>query len=497
MRALLTHGVWLIAGIIPVFTLSGCMVGPDFHRPRLPQVSSYTETKLPAKTVASPSAGKSGQAQTFLQGKDLPAEWWHLYRSDTLNQLISRGIANSPNLTASYAALRVAQETLNAQIGNSLFPAADLNASGLRNRTSGAQAGRGIPANIFNIFNTSVAVSYTFDLFGGQRREIEALRAQVDYSQFQLIAAYLTLTTNIVTTVVASASYEAQITATHELIKSQSAQLDILRKQLKLGGVSLENVLAQETLVEQTRATLPPLEFNLSKARNALAVLVGAYPNEKLPTVTLNQLTLPSQLPISIPSNLVRQRPDVRASEALLHAATAGIGVATANLFPQFTLSAYGGWESGVASTLFTPAAKVWSYGGGLTQPLFHGGALFAQRRQAIAAYDQAGAQYQQTVLQAFESVADVLRALETDAQTLQAQKRAEIAAKNNLIVTRNAYKVGGTSFISLLNAEQQYQSVKIAVVQAEATRYSDTAALFQALGGGWWHKPWCVKECL
>lgn len=497
MRVWLCHGKGLIAGLIPFIALSGCMVGPDFHRPKLPPVSSYTQTPLPSKTVSTPAAGNSGQAQTFLQGKDLPAEWWHLYRSSALNQLISRGVANSPNLSASYAALRAAQETLNAQIGNSLFPAADLGANGSRNRTSGAQAGGGIPANIFNVFNTSVAVSYTFDLFGGQRREIEALRAQVDYQQFQLIAAYLTLTTNIVTTVVASASYEEQIKATNELISAQSSQLDILRKQFKLGGVSLDTVLAQETLVEQTRATLPPLEFNLSKSRHALAVLVGAYPNEKLPTIKLSELVLPTELPITIPSNLVRQRPDVRASEALLHAATAGIGVATANLFPQITLTANGGWESAIASSLFTPAAKIWSYGGGVTQPLFHGGALFAQRRQAIAVYDQAGAQYQQTVLQAFQNVADVLKALETDAQSLRAQKRAETAAKNNLTVTRNAYKIGGTSFLSLLIAEQQYQTVRIAVVQAEANRYSDTAALFQALGGGWWHKPWCVKECL
>ena len=224
---------------------------------------------------------------------------------------------------------------------------------------------------------------------------------------------------------------------------------------------------------------------------------MGAYPNERLPTIKLSELSLPTQLPLSIPANLVRQRPDVRASEALLHAATAGIGVATANLFPQITLTANGGWESAIASSLFTPAAKIWSYGGGVTQPLFHGGALFAQRRQAIDVYDQAGAQYQQTVLQAFQNVADVLRALESDAQALQAQKRAEVAAKNNLNVTRSAYKLGGTSFLSLLIAEQQYQTVRIAAVQAEATRYSDTAALFQALGGGWWHKPWCVKECL
>ncbi len=477
--------------------ISGCMVGPNFHSPAKPNVQSYTETRMPAKTVHTISAGKAGVAQTFINGQDIPAEWWHLFQSRELNNLITRGIANNPNLAASYASLRVAQETLNAQIGNSLFPAFNAGFSGERERFSGASQGINSSSSIFNLFNASVNVSYALDIFGGQRRQIEALRAQVDYQQFELIAAYLALTANIVTTAVSAASFQEQIQATHELITAQEKQLSILEKQYKLGGVSQENVLTQQTLVDQTRATLPPLEKNLSVTRHALSVLVGTYPNGPLPVIKLNDLTLPEKLPVSLPSNLVRQRPDVRASEALLHAASASIGVATANLFPQLNITGNYGWQSQVLNKLFGPTTNVWAITGGLTQPVFHGGALLAQQREAVDAYQQACAQYRQVVLQAFQNVADTLRALETDARTLKAQKRAEIAARDNLDLTQRQYNLGGASYLSLLNAQQQYETQRIAVIQARAARYSDTAALFQSLGGGWWNKPWCVKECL
>ncbi|MBX3709147.1 MAG: efflux transporter outer membrane subunit [Gammaproteobacteria bacterium] len=485
--------------LIAIFSmmLTSCMVGPDFHSPASPRVRSYTRKNMPAKTVQTPSAGKSGQAQTFVYGRNIPAEWWYLFRSPEINQLITTGLSNSPNLASSYAALRAAQEALNAQIGNSLFPAFNVGLTGQRQRNSGVPIGTNTPSSIFNLFNASVSVSYTLDVFGGARRQIEGLRAQVDYQQFQLIAAYLTLTSNIVTTAVTVASLQEQIEATHELIQAQENQLLILEKQFRLGGISRENVLTQQTLVNQTRATLPPLEKSLSQSRHALLVLVGNFPNGPLPTIKLGALILPAELPVSLPSNLVRQRPDVRASEALLHAASALIGVATANLFPQFIINGNDGWESAVLSNLFNTSSKVWSISGGITQPLLHGGALLAQRRQAIAAYDQAAAEYRQTVLQAFQNVADTLRALEADARALRAQKRAENSARDNLYLTRKQYLLGGASYLSLLNAQQQYQTIRIAVIQAQAARYNDTAALFQALGGGWWNKAWCVKVSL
>jgi NodT family efflux transporter outer membrane factor (OMF) lipoprotein len=393
--------------------------------------------------------------------------------------------------------LRQAQENLKVQIGNSMWPAINVNDSVERQRYSGLQIGIPTDSVTFNLFYTTFNLSYTLDVFGGARRQIEALRAQVDYQEFEVIATYLTLTANIVTTSVAVASYQAQIEATQELIKAEQGILDILNSQYRLGGVAKENVLTQQTLLEQSKATLPPLQKSLSQAKHALSALVGTFPDAPLPAINLNQLKLPTEIPVSLPSNLVRQRPDVRASEALLHAACAQIGVATANLLPQFTISANEAWINSGLANLYTAPNNIWSATGMLVQPLFHGGALLAQRRAAIDAYQQAAAQYKQTVLQAFQNVADVLRALEADARTLQAQIMAENSARASLTLTLQQYRLGGVSYINLLNAQQQYQQIRINRIQAQALRYNDTAALFQALGGGWWHKPWCVKECV
>ena len=477
--------------------LTGCMVGPDFHSPAAPRLPRYTEIPLPKNTVSTPTSGKAGKSQAFIHGQNISAEWWRLFHSKEINTLITMGLANSPNLTAAYATLRGAQEALNIQIGNLLFPAFNSSLSAQRQRFSDATLGSTHPSSVFNLFNASVAVSYTLDLLGGSRRQVENYRAQVDYQQFQLIAAYLTLTSNIVTTAVTIASLEEQIQATRALIHAQKNQLIILRKQFHLGGISNENVLTQQTLVDQTIATLPPLEKNLAQSYHALSVLVGQFPNCPLPKIYLNKLHLPQTLPVTIPSLLVRQRPDVRASEAQLHSASALIGVATANLLPQFTITGNYGWEGLVVSDLFTSNAKVWSMMGTVAQPIFHGGALLAQRRQAIANYENAAANYKQTVLQAFQNVADVLRALETDARSLQASQRAENSAYANLNLIQNQYRLGGTSYLSLLNAQQQYENTRLPTIQAKALRYNDTVALYQALGGGWWNKPWCIPESL
>ena len=485
----------LILIILPVF-LNSCMVGPNFHSPRSPRVKQYTEIPLPAKTAK--TRGSGGKAQKFLTGKDIPLMWWELFHSPAINKLICAGLDNNPNLAAATASLRQAQENLRVEIGNSMWPAFDASGYAQRQRYSELQIG--LPTQFsptFNLFYASVNVAYTLDIFGGARRQIESLRAQVDYQQFEVIAAYLTLTSNIVTTSINVASYQAQIEATYELIKAQQGLLDILTKQYHLGGVSNANVLTQQTLLEQTKATLPPLQKNLAQARHALSALVGAFPEGPLPTINLDNLKLPENIPLSLPSRLVRQRPDIRASEALLHYACAQIGVATANLFPKLTINGSYGWINTALAGLFESRNVVWSIMGQVAQPLFHGGALLAQRRAAIAAFQQAEAQYRQTVIQAFQNVADVLRALETDARTLKAQTLAEDSARRSLKLTQDQYRMGGVSYINLLNAQQQYQQTRINRIQAQAVRYSDTAALFQALGGGWWHKPWCVKECV
>lgn len=465
--------------------LTGCMLGPDFKHPDAPKLKSYTAKPLPKHTVATSAPG--GKSQTYVINRDIPVAWWELFHNKDISALVERGIAQSPTMAAAQAALTNAQETLNAQIGNSLFPAFNANVGGERQR-AGVNLGPS-PGDVFNTFNANVSVTYTLDVFGGARREIEALAAQVDYQQFNLIATYLTLTSNIVITSLNLASITAQIGATHDLIKAAEAELALMKQQYQLGAIPLTNLLAQQTLVDQTKATLPPLQQQAIQAEHALAVLIGGYPDTDIPHLVLNKIHLPKAIPVSLPANLVRQRPDVRGAEALLHAASAQIGVATANLFPQFNLSAADGWSSGVASSLFTPSTKIWNLAGQITQPIFHGGALFATRRAAIAAYDQAGAQYQQTVLQAFQNVADTLRALANDARTFQAQKAAEIAAQKNLVITRQQFALGGVSYINLLSAEQSYQQTRISSIQAQASRYVDTATLYQALGGGWWNR--------
>ncbi len=479
--------------IVCYAALPACMVGPDFRSPRAPQTDHYTYGKLPKKTTAIPSTGKSGKSQHFNYGQDIPANWWVLYHSKELNQLVEAGLKNSPTLEAAKATLRQAQENLRAQWGTLLLPSANLQTGYQRTRFSAQQFGSPV-TNLFNLWTAQVNVAYNVDVFGGYRRQVETYRALVDYQGYELLAAQVTLTSNIATTAINIASLKAQIKAVRYLIHLSSNQLDIMRKQFALGGLSKVDVLTQETFVEQTKATLPPLEQNLAKSQHALAVLIGCLPSEShLPDIKLENLSLPQELPLSIPSNLIKQRPDVQAADALLHQATAQIGVATANLLPSFPISANYGYQSDKLNDLFTAFRNVWSYGINPTQILFQGGALFAQRRAAIAAADAALAQYRQTVLQAFQNVADSLRAIENDAKELKAQNQAELAASKTLDLTDQQFKLGAVNYILLLNAQQTYQQTVINRIQAEAARYTDTAALFQALGGGWWN---CGGRC-
>jgi len=469
------------------------MVGPDFHSPRAPQTDHYTYGKLPKKTTAIPGTGKSGKSQNFNYGQDIPADWWALYHSKELNQLIEAGLKHSPTLDAAKATLRQAQENLRAQWGTLLLPSANLELGYARTRFSAQQFGSPV-SSLFNLWTAQVNAAYNVDVFGGLRRQVETYRALVDYQGYELLAAQVTLTSNIATTAINIASLKAQIKATHYLIKLNSNLLDIMRKQFVLGGLSKVDVLTQEVLVEQTKAALPPLEKNLTQSQDALAVLVGCLPSEShLPEINLADLTLPKELPLSIPSNLIKQRPDVQAADALLHQATAQIGVATANLLPSFPISGYYGYQSNFLNDLFTKFRNTWGYGIAPTQILFQGGALLAQRRAAIAAAEVALAQYRQTVLLAFQNVADSLRAIEMDAKELKAQNLAEIAALKNLNLTHAQFKLGAINYILLLNAQQKYQQTVLNRIQAEGARYIDTAALFQSLGGGWWN---CGGRC-
>ena len=477
-------------GILFVISLTvlACAVGPDFLTPKAPTTKAYTAEALPAETEA--ATGIGGAAQRFVSGKDIPEDWWTLFQSEELDQVIRMAIAEGPGIAAAKARLRQADENRRAQYG-SLFPTVDANISASRQQISGAGFGEpDTSVSAFNLYNASVTVSYAPDLFGSTRRQLESLQAQIDYQRFQLEGVYLTLTANIVTAAVREASLRAQIKATREIISVQDRLLSLVEDQFRLGAAARSDVLAQRAQLAQAQATLPPLERDLAQTRHQLAVLVGKLPSEAdLPEFEVDSFQLPRDLPVSLPSSLVRQRPDIRAAEEFLHSASAQVGVATANLYPQVTLTGSYGLEAGTIGDLASSSAVVWSFGAGLLQPIFHGGALTAKKRAAVAAFDQAAAQYRDTVLMAFQNVADVLRALEGDAGTLRAQVDAEVAARNTLDLIDKQFELGAVSYLSLLNAERQYQQAKLALAQAQAARFADTAALFQALGGGWWNR--------
>lgn len=465
--------------------LAGCAVGPDFVRPAPPQVSGYSREPLPESTAASDVHG--GEAQRFVQGLDIPGEWWTLFRSPALNAIIERALAANPNLQAAQAALRVANEERYAAEG-ALFPALSANASITRERISSASLGSGNRAPIFTLKTASVNVTYLLDIWGGTRRQIESLTAQAEFQRFELEASYLTLISNVVLAAMQDASLRAQIAATQEIIDIETQELAGLKREFAVGAAANTAVLAQAAALAQARAQLPPLQKQLAQTRDQLAAYLGRFPSEE-PTETfdLQSLQLPDTLPVSLPSKLVEQRPDIRASEALLHAASAEVGVATANMLPQLTLSAAYGSET--ANVLFGPGTAIWNLGAGLIQPLFEGGTLLHRRRAAVAAFDEAAAQYRATVITAFQNVADALRSLQSDANAVNAEVAAERAAADSLAASQRQFRNGAISYLALLDAERTYQQARIGEIQAMATRYSDVVALFQALGGGWWNR--------
>jgi NodT family efflux transporter outer membrane factor (OMF) lipoprotein len=471
--------------------LAGCAVGPDFKSPPAPRVADgsrpYTPAPLPAQTASAPGMG--GLAQRFNPAQDIPAAWWQVFHSEPLEQLIRSALTQSPTLASAQAALRQAQESYNADAGRKLLPSVTGQLGAQRERES--EVALGIPGGaIFNLYNASVNVSYTIDAFGATRRELEGLQAAVDYQRYQVEAAYLALTANLVTTAIQEASLRAQLQATREIVDAETKSLSLVQTQARLGAVARTNVLAQAALLAQTKATLPAIEKALAQNRHQLAVYAGRLPSDPgLPEFTLESLQLPQDLPVTLPSALVRQRPDIRASEALLHEASAQVGVATANLYPQITLSGSIGSQALKASDIFSNGTGFWSFGAGLLQPLFNGGSLQASKRASVAAFDQARGQYQQTVLNAFLNVANTLRALDSDADALAAQAEAESLAHEQLDLVTRQNQLGAVSYLTLLDAQRTYQQTRVALVQAQATRFADTAALFQALGGGWWNR--------
>ena len=477
----------LLAGALGL--LSGCAVGPDFQRPSPPDTAAYTRELLPAQTGSADIA--AGEAQRLLQGMDIPGQWWTLFHSPALNSLIEQSLKSNPSLEAAQAALRQAQETVYAQQGfffpdveASFAPSRQKNATG----TIAPTLSSGAP--LFSLYTPQVSVSYTLDVWGGNRRQVESLQAQADALRFQLDATYLTLTSNVVAAAIQEASLRSQIHATQTVIRIEREQLDLFHAQYTLGAIAMADVVAQEAALAQAEATLPPLQKQLAQQRDLISALVGRVPSaEPDETFELTAIELPQELPLSLPSKLVEQRPDVRSAEEQLHAASALVGVAIANQLPQITISAGIGSSATQMSQLFASGTGFWSVAGNLLQPLFDGGTLLHRKRAADAALEQAAAQYKSTVLTAFQNVADVLHALYFDAAALDASLRAERAAATSLDIGRQAVQLGSISYLALLNAEQTYQQTVIALAQAQANRYADTAALFQALGGGWWNQ--------
>lgn len=477
-----------LVAAIAALAITGCTVGPDFRKPAAPDVGSLT---APLPTTASSANVVGGQAQHFTSGGDIPAQWWTLFHSTVLNALIEQSLASNPDLKAAQAALSVARENVLAQRGTR-YPAVMAGFSASRRQDPpGALAA--VPSNnafLYNLFTPQVSVSYAPDLFGLNRRTMESVKAQEQAVRFQMIATQITLSTNVVAAAVQEASLQAQIDATRQLIDLNAKMLHILQYQLAKGYAGQLDVAAQQSQLAQVTATLPPLLKQLAQQRHLLAVLAGRFPGQAAAeTFELSSLQLPQELPVSLPSELVAQRPDVLQAEANMHAASAQIGVAMANRLPNIALTADAGSTALAIGQVFKAGTGFWGLGAAVTAPIFQGGTLLHQERAAKAAYVQAAEQYRSTVLIAFQNVADTLTALEQDAEGLKAAATAADAAKVTLDLSQRRWKVGYASYLSLLSAEQTYQQARINLVQAQANRFADTAALFQALGGGWWHR--------
>jgi NodT family efflux transporter outer membrane factor (OMF) lipoprotein len=472
---------------LAVLALSACAVGPNFHHPAEPATDRYTAQPLPAPpaTPTEPALADH-QQQQFVLGQDPPSDWWKGFGSGELDALVEKALHANPSVQAAEASLRQANEYVAAQRG-AYFPTVQGSLSASKNRNAVQVLAPTLTSGVatFNLYTPQLTVSYVPDLFGGNRRQVESLQAQADASRFEYDAAYISLAANVVSTAIQEAGLRSQIEATQQVIALESESLSVMRRELELGAIAESDVLAQDAALAQVEATLPPLQKSLDQQHDMLAALTGQLPSEAPFTeIKLDQLRLPIVIPVGVPSQLVERRPDVRAAEAQLHAATAEVGVSIANMLPQITLTGTFGNASTNLSSLFTDATEFWSAGASLTQTLFAGGTLYHRERAARAGLDIAGAQYRTAVLTAFQNVADSLRALAADADAVQAEEHAYGAALASLNIARQQVDLGAVSYLVLLNAQQTYQQAVIGRAQALANRYADTAALYQALGG-------------
>ena len=495
-RAAIAKGVSSLAyssfpcfAALALLLVGGCTVGPDFEKPAAPDISNYTAT--PLSTTVNTTNVVGGEAQRFVNGGDISADWWTLFHSKPLNDLIDESLANNHDLKAAQAALSAARENVLAQRGTK-YPNVTASFTATRQQDpSGSLAP--VPSNNasqYSLFTPQVSVSYVPDVFGLNRRTAESLEAQQEAVRYQMIATSNTLTANVVVTAIQEGAVQAQIDVTHHLIDIMTNIVQIVQYQFDKGYASGVDLAAQKSQLAQVAATLPPLLKQSAQLRDLLAVLAGRYPSSApSDKFELSSLQLPADLPVSLPSELVAQRPDLRQAEANLHAASAQIGIAAANRLPNIQLTANAGRTALAIGDLFASGTGFWSLGAAVTAPIFDGGMLRHQELAAKAAYDQAAEQYRSTVLTAFQNVADTLTALEQDAEALKAAANAGDAAKTTLDLVERQAQDGYVGYLALLSAEQTYLQAQINLTQAQSNRFSDTAALFQALGGGWWHR--------
>ena len=502
----------LSARVLLAVTLAvncGCAVGPHYRRPEAPAGAGYAPTPLPETT--SSAAVHGGEIQRFAAGRDIPFEWWGLFQSPALDSLIKRAFEANPTIVAAQASLAQAQELVYAQRGfffptvSAVYQAERVKVSGNTNSSStlGVQGNgenllpkaenpNGLPHNLpsyYQFYTAELTVGFAPDVLGGNRRQVESLSAQTEVQRFALEATYITLASDVVAAAIQEACLRSQIQATRQIIEADEKSVRILRDQFRLGFAMRLDVATQEAALAQARTTLPPLQKQLEQTRDLIRALVGKLPNDQEQTVELDALQLPPELPLSLPAKLMEQRPDVRAAEAQLHAANAQVGVAVAAMLPQFSITGQYGGNATQMNQLFAAGGPFWSLYGDVSQPLFQGGTLLHQKRAANQALKQAAAQYRSTVITAYQDVADALHVSLLDADALAADVKAEASAKITYELTRRQMQMGYVDTLSLLGAETAYQQTLLARVQAQATRYGDTVALFQALGGGWWNR--------
>ena len=490
--------------------LAACAVGPDFKQPAAPDAKTYSPTPIGDSTVAAPGPG--GDAQHFVMGRDIPFAWWTQFQSPKLNALVERSLKENPTIAAAQAALRQAQEFTNAQRGF-FYPTVSAQFTPTRQKLAGNQSSsapgvQGNGANItgyqnpagpapynapvyYNFYTAQLALSYSPDVFGSNRRQVESLKAQEEALRFEMEATYITLASNVVAAAVQEASLKSQIDATKAYIDQNAKAVDILHNQLRVGYAMGIDVATQEAALAQARALLPPLHKQLEQTHDLIRALCGNLPNEALDDdFDLAALHLPEDLPVTLPSKLIEERPDIRAAEEQLHSASAQVGVAVAARLPQFDITAALGGAASQIPQMFSSGGPFWNLIGGITQPIFDGGTLSHKQSAAEQGLIQAQAQYRSTVVTAFQNVADTLHAIQSDADSLAAAAEAERAAKVVKTLTEKRRELGYVDVLTQLLAEEAYQQALVNLLQARTNRYGDTAALFQALGGGWWNRP-------